>query len=455
MVKPGGESNLLSRLVPGLLNRASLPATLVGLLLCGYAAAAAEDICADLPGHHDRVKIGRYAKPPYGRYYKDPAFGARVIRITDSKHGEVHKPVYSTMQAWNADESLMLLYYSGDQGVGHWLVDGRSYRKIRRLGLNPPDIEELFWSHTEPDILYYVSVARPHQGKLLRYDVRSETHEELHDFNALCKGSKISSGNDVQMQSHDDDLFGFRCKPDKQTIMFTYRRSTDQLQVQAIGEGTRWKPWTAPAPAASGKRVLQQGQVVDAGLKTVERALDLAKDSEHSSTGRTSRGQDASFQVVFDPSPKGCNGDVWQGVSHLTEFNLETGACRAVLSQKAGWPYTTSGTHVSAVAHRRPGWVAMSSIGYNSFKYFTNDRLAPALLSEIYVVNTDPDNLRVCRLAQHRSFGKAAKNGGYQPYMGEPHATISPTGTRVLFGSDWYDSGSVDAYVVELPGYRR
>ena len=77
------------------------------------------------------------------------------------------------------------------------------------------------------------------------------------------------------------------------------------------------------------------------------------------------------------------------------------------------------------------------------------------MFSEIYLANTDPDNEVVCRLAHHRSFGKDAKRGGYRAYFGEPHATISPSGTRIIFGSDWYDSGSVNAYVIELPAYRR
>lgn len=41
-------------------------------------------------------------------------------------------------------------------------------------------------------------------------------------------------------------------------------------------------------------------------------------------------------------------------------------------------------------------------------------------------------------------------------YWGEPHVTISPIGTRLLFGSDWSgseDGVSVDSYVAELSSY--
>jgi len=161
------------------------------------------------------------------------------------------------------------------------------------------------------------------------------------------------------------------------------------------------------------------------------------------------------YQTGFDASPDSCNGDLWRGVGHLIEHNMETGDCRPMVNQARGYPYVTSGTHISARAHTKPGWVAMSSIGrLDDLRFFTNKRKAPALLSEIYLIDTDPNNHRTCRLAHHRSYGKAATRGGFNAYFSEPHATISPTGTRILFASDWYDSGAVDSYVIELPGYR-
>jgi len=58
----------------------------------------------------------------------------------------------------------------------------------------------------------------------------------------------------------------------------------------------------------------------------------------------------------------------------------------------------------------------MSSIGDDRLDLHRTQRPAPVLFSEIYLVDTRPES--------------------------------------DLFGSDWYDSGSVDAYVVELPAYQ-
>jgi len=433
-------------------------------LFIGSAASAQDiDLCEGAVTHTKSVAIPLVARPPFKRYFKDPAFGTRTIRITDAAFGEVKKPAYSTMQAWNADESLLILYHTGGNNSGHYLYDGHTYEVIRELPVVPADLEEIFWSHSDPDIFYYTSKLGRELGKFYKYNVASQKRTLIKDFSNICNGSLPVAGNGVHQQSLDDDLFGFRCRDyskgrsgEKKYLMFTYRISTDETIVAELGKGTQWHNWNAPVPAPSGKFLWQQGRTLALDLQTVLIEHDMGKASEHSNVGLTHDGQDAIFQVVFDPSPKGCDGDKHDGVGHLTVFNLETGSCRSVVGESKGYPYTTSSTHISARATKRPGWVAVSSIGYKSQKEIVKSgKKVPPLLSEIYLVNTDPDNEVVCRLAHHRSAGKGADNGGYRGYFGEPHVTISPSGTRLMYGSDWYDSGFVDTYIIELPAYLR
>lgn len=58
------------------------------------------------------------------------------------------------------------------------------------------------------------------------------------------------------------------------------------------------------------------------------------------------------------------------------------------------------------------------------------------------VMLVDLNTERVFRVAHHRSYGKDGPNG----YWAEPHVNISPSGSRILFGSDWGGGSSVDAY---------
>lgn len=404
----------------------------------------------------ERVAIPAIKKPDYLAPYTDPALGGSVTRITQSAFGQVRKPVYSTIQAWNADESLILLYRTGQSGAGHFLIDGQNYQPVADLDIFPSDVEEVFWSHSDPDTFFYISAAAADFGEFKRYSVSRRQSTTVTDFNAVCANLPIA-GSDVQMQSIDDDLFGFRCRrADGRDAMLSYRISTDDTRTALIGNSTRWNNSTAPSPAPSGERFWFQGVSLGTALNTVEQTLDLGNYSEHSNVGLTYNGQDALFQTAFNSSPRGCDGDPDNGIGHLVEHNLETGGCRTFFTQSQGYPYTTSSTHVSAQSFKQPGWVAMSSIGkLNQYSYFSNKEPAPALLSEIYLANTDPNDPVTCRLAHHRSYGKEATRGGYKAYFGEPHATISPSGTRILFGSDWYNSGSVDSYVIELPGFIR
>ena len=394
-------------------------------------------------------------KPKVMAPYTDPVFGATVVRISNSAYGEVHKPAYSTMQAWNADESLLLLYRTGGNSVGHELRDGHTYEFLHDLDIQPADLEEIFWSHKNPDEMFYVSAAKQDFGQFRRLNPLTRRSELIADFSHWCGRSLPVAGSDVHMQSRDDDLFGFRCRnPDGEHIMFSYRISSNETVVQPIGKGTAWSAETAPTATASGHLFLLQGTTLAPSLESPIRTLDVNSHHEHSSIGTTAQGADAMYQVAFGSSPNGCDSDALSGIGHLVEHNLETGVCRNIISQQQGFPYPTSSTHISAIAHRHESRVALSSVGtLEQTTFFKNGQSAPALYSEVYVADTGVEKPQVCRLAHHRSFGKNAVNGGYAAYFGEPHATISPTGTRVLFGSDWYDSGSVDSYVVELGAY--
>ena len=71
---------------------------------------------------------------------------------------------------------------------------------------------------------------------------------------------------------------------------------------------------------------------------------------------------------------------------------------------------------------------------------------------ELVLARVEKGNVEVYRIGHHRADEQEFD------YFGEPHAVISPTGTRVLFGSDWSgvdDGKSVDSYVVELPAFQK
>ena len=367
-------------------------------------------------------------KPGYLDTIVDPSFGTVIRRISDAGAGGVIKPMYSTVQAWNADESLMILYNQGRNA--HELLDGTTYEYLRDLDeTDPADIEQLFWDFNDPDFLYY-----PERGTddFIRLDVVSGDKETIVNMAEVsgCTGA-IEMGNDIQMMSWDSDVFSWRCGSD---MAFSYRISTEQLTTFAIDAAGS----SAPAVAPSGERYYHATKAYGAdGTKQFD--LNEAVVGEHSCIGQMANGNDAHFAISFEQGPAGgCLGDV---IAH----DLTTGECIPIISREQGYAYSQSGTHISALAHKNTmgGWLAASMVGY--------DQDGQSLLDqELVIARADRDSILIYRIGHHRA------DEDQFDYFGEPHAVISPTGTRVLFGSDWSgpeEGQSVDAYVVELPAY--
>lgn len=412
-------------------------------LLSGCSEAAVNNdtsnLCYGMVVDQNSRSMQSLERPGYLKTVLDPAFGSTIRRISQAEAGQVIKPIYSTIQAWNSDESYLLIW---EQGNGYQLLDGENYRLIRYIDdIYPGDIEEVFWDFKHPNILYYIEPL-PRGGsepgrRLIRYDVDVQKKQVVRSFQGLCETNHpLVSGGDVQMMSWDSDKIGLRCGKNPAKF-FTYTISTDTLsRITQSGKKTGLKPWFAPQPGPSGKYFYQQGNVYDTNYNYVL-TLDLNVTHEHASLGKLPNGNDGYFAASFDGNSKG------KDVGSLVVHDMETGDYEVIVGPKTGYPYPPTGTHISAVAHKNPNWVALSSIGDVSGEN--------TLDQEIYLANVSKSNRTICRVAHHRSYGKKGKVG----YFSEPHVTISPSGTRILFGSDWGNSGRVDTYVVELPAFKQ
>ena len=176
--------------------------------------------------------------------------------------------------------------------------------------------------------------------------------------------------------------------------------------------------------------------ILDTELYPV-RQLNLNNYSEHNTLGQLANGEDMHFSVSFGASPQQCT-DHSDGIGTLIKSNPITGQCETLIGPSTGWQYPPSGSHPSSISQQRPGWITISSVGE------TNPSHQEALDNEIVLFDANANIY--CRLAHHHSYGK----NGSQGYWAEPHASMSPLGTRIIFASDWHNSGSVDTYVIEL-----
>jgi hypothetical protein len=392
----------------------SLGLTLVASIVLAASAVDASDLCEGLVQDKTAHPMTSLSRPAPGQSVRDPQFGTTIRRVSAAS-GATYAitPLYSTVSAWNADESRLLLYHVGR---GHALYDGRTYQFLKMLAIQPADIDQVYWHTTDPDVLFYPS------GKtLVRYRVSTGAKEAVRTFE-FCTGS-VSAGSDPMFSSWDSNVFGLQC--DGWAFLYDVGRNVVSRTASA-SQG-------APRPSASGGLAMQKAAVLNASMQ-FKRRLDLANPADHASQGRRAAGDDTYDTVAFDSGPLGSE------VGSLVSFDMATGASRVIVGPATGFPYPPSGTHVSSLAYRNPGWSVLSIVG--------NPSGGGVLDNEIVIADTNSG--RVCRAAHHRSFGRN-NTRLLDSYWAEPHALPSPSGTRVLFASDWGNQATVDTYVLELP----
>lgn len=423
--------------------------------------ASSADLCAGLtsltPSSTPIAMDTSRPQPALGGSYTSN-FGGKVIRITDVQKttGKVgiQVPMYSTIPAWNADESYLILYQSqgfSSSGLNSaWLLyDGKTYQFIRELDLGAADVEDVYWSSTDPDILYYITDFGVPNGNynpvLVQYNVKTDTKTVLHSFLSklpVNNQNKVDFGHILYM-NWANSLIGIREIVDGNT----YSINTQSYNM-ATGQDNGWNAYST-ASDYQGLQVAPSGKVAIIGSKVVDPVSQkilhtMSTDTEeHGSLGILANGDDAWISAQFDLSGSQ-NGNV------IVE-DLQTGAVTPIIGQANGWGYPPVTTHISTTAFRNQGWVGVSIVGNPTGQGLLDSTL---LLANI---NTGA----VCAAAHTHSNGSAPPQSGLQGYWAEPHVVISPSGTRLLFGSDWGNgqtlngaTESVDAYVVELPSYK-
>ncbi|HET9930776.1 MAG TPA: hypothetical protein VFQ35_08820 [Polyangiaceae bacterium] len=408
--------------------------------------ASVSDFCSGRVTDKKTHALSTLAKPAVGTWVKDPDFpGAQIMRITNSAKNQATTPMYSTIPAWNADGSLLMLY---KWGRGHVLYDGRTFKQIEELTCTtkdgwdpgPSDIEHVMWDPSNPDIVRFPSRYAPDSRGPLPYlykcNVRTHETSIEHDFSTAptsCKPGtdELTMGADPQW--FPGGLVGLQCGYDVSDTnwrgkKFVYDVNTGKVYTPRSG-GKFAKP-EAPIAAPSGTQVYFDGAVYDKDLNLL-RSLNLASTEEHANIGHSVFPHDFYYTVDFEGADPGV----------LIAHNMDSGQAIPLISQGLGWGFPGSGIHITSINPdpRAAGWVVTSVIGET-----TRDPLA----GEFLLANVDTK--AVCRVGRHRS---RAGNGGYG-YEAEPHPVshvLSDGTLEIVFGSDWGGQKLADTYIMRLP----
>jgi len=401
--------------------------------------------------NHNAIFQGDIAQPLPGVQMTDPNFHTPKVRLTDARSAGIHGlfPDYSKRQAWSSDESLMMLRTGSGET---YLYNGQNYQFIKVLeGVGGEDV---FWHPSNPDLILY----NP-DSVLYSYNAVTDEVHQLHAFESYTWANTRGEGNisndgryyavvgQIYNYSTGEvifhDLIMYDIQEDR--VVSTLPLPQDQLSDF---------DWVSISPLGNYVVVDYADEETGRyhGVEVYDRNFNFiwqkGLGAGHSDLGLDALGNEVLIMDVYDDEAN---------LTHINKYDLATGTSTRLLSVSPFFDL-----HISCRAMSRPGWVYISTFDY--YGRLTDDNAGSLPFEdEIFAIKMDGSE-SVERYAHHHSrrYSPSNPDSDNSVYFAEPHATVSRSGIRILFGSNWRtrieEDFSVDAYLVDLSnlltGYR-
>ena len=390
---------------------------------------------------HESLPQPEISEPLVGVQITDSVFGTTFQRLTDARAAGLDGvfPDYSKRQAWNADETLLLLRTGDGEAL---LYEGRTYQFLKRLEVGGEDV---FWHPTNPLLLYY----NP-DNALHSFHVFTGEDLTLHTFAAYDFANTRGEGN-LSNDGRYYALVGQKYNQQTGEVRFQDLILFDLILNQVVN--TLALPsnlpdfdWVSISPGGN-FIVVDYASVETGPFRGVEvydlefqRLWQQPLGSGHSDLGLDAAGEEVLVIGVYEPEPNR---------NYIKKYRLSDGQETVLLDMD--WSFYN---HISCRNEARFDWCLVSTYdGEGRLEDSTSSWLP--FEDEILLVKLDGSQ-EVRRLTHHHSrrFSPQTPDSDTSVYFAEPHATISRRGERVVFGSNWRQdisqTSSVDAFVVDF-----
>lgn len=396
--------------------------------------------------HHKPVFQGIVPQPAAGVPITDLKFRTSVIRITDARSLNLKGivPVYSKRQAWNSDESYLLLADNGNGNVR--LYNGISYQFIGNL----PDVsgEDIFWSPADPDLIYF----NP-DSVLNTYRISTGQINKLYAFTLYSFANTRGEGN----LSNDGKYYAIAGQHYNYTtgdvtisdiLVFDIQSNAVIKTIPLPGNLTDFD-WVSISPLGNYVVVdyadWENGRYH--GLEVYDRNLNFIWQKPLG-PGHSDMGIDAGNQEMIIMEKYDSDADS----TFIMKYRLSDGQETKLLGLSARFDL-----HISCRNEQRRDWCFISTFDYMG--RLTDDSLSwMPFEDELFALKMDGSR-KVERIAHHHSrrFSPSTPDADKSVYAAEPHATINRSGDRILFGSNWRtkidQESSVDTYVADFKSF--
>jgi hypothetical protein len=406
-----------------------------------------ETVCPDsqqpLITDFEVYQTPNFPEPPARVPFRDPVFGTCLVRVTDrtadlspEDPSAGLKNEYSRVQSFNADGSRILVR---SIEANWYLYDAHTLQPLGQLPLGA----DPRWDASNPDLLYFSDETR-----LMAIDVRSGEQAVVHDFASDLPGQSLAAvwTRYEGSPSIDSRYWGLMAQDQDwlTAALLVYDLAEDRViairDMRTMSEMEREIDTVTISPLGNyfliyHDKYCERGLLGDAahpcGLMIHDRDLtngrSVLRIIGHSDVALDAQGREVLVYQDID-------------TDHISMLDLATGTVTEL------WPidfsHTPIGLHFSGRALGQPGWALVSTYsGGHPIDYTWMD-------DQVFAIELKPGG-RVVRLAHTHSL---VDENQEHDYWAEPHVSVNPDFTRILFTSNWGRSGTeeVEMFMIVL-----
>ena len=439
---------------------------IIALLLPAWILSSATSAHAGITDADAVVTENSMPLPATGEKYIDPGFGTPVMRI-----GKNFRREYSQLQAWNSDMSLILVDTTT-------IIDADTYAVVHQIDWGWPDWGvAVRWSPADPYVLYYLDDNNSFcqsGAAFMRYRLVPGTSWTGQRELVRCFSEYVKFGKNESYEELSDDgryvaLVGERS--DGRLEIFAYDILNDVKGNVLVVPQTTYNgqtmnmglDWAGMSP--SGKYVVVHwsgGWDRYYGVEAFDLDMNYVGKIHRGGHGDMTMDQNGvEWYVVTNAA----NGSYLSDRHYIIKARIPDGSTVLETSYNGQTVYSGSinaaaalidlnwyfGVHVSCRNTKAPGFCVIGT--YSANNVYDNEPFYDEIF-KVYLDST-PSSPHIERLAHHRSspYAIASRDGcsGTSDYWAQPHATVSPNGTRILFGSNWRticSSNEINGFII-------
>lgn len=389
---------------------------------------------------HESIYQGEFPIQQKGKIFVELNFKTNVIRVTDARKDGLPGivPQYSKRQAWNSNESLLLLQTCS----GRFMLYDDNYSFIRFLD----DVygEDVFWHPINPYIILFCP-----DSVLFSFNVQTNELSTIYAFTDYTFANTRGEGN----LSNDGRYWAFvgqiydneNGTRFKDIVVFDIIERKIITKMELPNNLSEFD-WVSISP--KGNYVIVDYATMKSGryqgVEVYDKNLNFLWQKPlgagHSDIGIDENGDEVLIIGYYDAD---------SNETFIKKFRLSDG--KETILLKHHWSFYN---HISCRNFKRNEWCFVST--YDGEGRLTDDSLDwQPFEDEIFALRLDGSG-DVQRLCHHRSrrFSPSTPDSDNSIYYAEPHSSVSPSGSRIVFGSNWRQNieqdSSCDTYIIDL-----